>query len=184
MTVLETRRLALRRLDLHDAPFILALLNQERFIRFIGDKGVRDIADARDYLLQGPIDSYRRFGFGLYLAALRCGAPSAAGAGPGGEPIGICGLVKRDGLADVDVGFAFMPAHESQGYATESAAAVLEYGRRSLGLSRIVAIVAPDNRACIAVLTKIGLRFERMIELARDRAEVCLYGPAAKTESG
>lgn len=183
MTVLETRRLTLRRLDLHDARFILELLNQERFIRFIGDKGVRNIADACEYLLKGPIDSYRRFGFGLYLASLRCNDPAGAGAAPGGEPIGICGLVKRDGLADVDVGFAFMPAHESQGYATESAGAVLDYGRRILGLRRIVAIAAPDNHASIAVLTKIGLRFERMIELARDRGELCLYGPAAGIES-
>ena len=96
MIVLETERLVLREFRLDDAEFILQLLNEAAFLRFIGDKGVRTLADARDYLLKGPIESYRRFGFGLYLASLR----------EDGTPIGMCGLVKREGLADVDVGFA------------------------------------------------------------------------------
>jgi RimJ/RimL family protein N-acetyltransferase len=96
VTVLETPRLVLREFDLDDAEFVVQLLNEPSFLRFIGDKGVRTLADARDYLLKGPIESYRRFGVGLYLVSLR----------EDGTPIGMCGLVKREGLADVDVGFA------------------------------------------------------------------------------
>lgn len=95
--VIETERLMLRPLVPDDAGFILELLNEAAFIRFIGDKGVRTLSDAREYLLQGPIDSYARHGFGLYAACLRQGTP-----------LGICGLVKRDGLADADIGFAFL----------------------------------------------------------------------------
>jgi [ribosomal protein S5]-alanine N-acetyltransferase len=164
--ILITPRLELRELTLGDDAFILRLLNEEGFLRYIGDKGVRTLADAREYLGKGPIDSYRRNGFGLYLVSLR-----------NGEPIGMCGLVKRESLADVDVGFAFLSAHWSNGYAAESAAAVLAYGKEHLGLKRIVAITAPDNTGSIAVLTKVGLRFERMIRLADDTKDVRLFGP-------
>jgi RimJ/RimL family protein N-acetyltransferase len=169
MTVLETERLVLREFGLDDAAFILELLNESAFLRFIGDKGVRTLADARDYLLKGPMESYRRFGFGLYLASLR----------EDGAPIGMCGLVKRDGLDDVDVGFALRSRYWSRGYATEAAAGVLDHGRRTLHLGRIVAIANPDNLASIAVLEKIGLKFERMVRLSADAAELKLFGPAS-----
>ena len=110
MSLLESERLVLRELDLDDAEFILELLNEPAFVRFIGDKGVRTLADAREYLQKGPMDSYRRLGFGLYLASLRAD----------GTPIGMCGLVKREGLADVDVGFALRSRYWSQGYAAGS----------------------------------------------------------------
>jgi RimJ/RimL family protein N-acetyltransferase len=168
MTVLETERLVLREFQLDDAAFVLELLNDAAFLRFIGDKGVRTLADARDYLLKGPIESYRRFGFGLYLASLR----------EDGTPIGMCGLVKRDGLADVDVGFALRSRYWSRGYAVEAAAAVLDYAKRILNLGRVVAIANPDNHASIAVLERIGLKFERMIRLSADAAELKLFGPA------
>ena len=148
---------------------MLELLNEAGFLRFIGDKGVRTIEDARDYILKGPIDSYRNLGFGLYLTSLR---ESAA-------PIGICGLVKRESLPDVDVGFAFLARYWSKGYASEAAAAVLAYGRDALGLGRIIAITAPDNHGSIAVLEKIGLRLEGRIKLAEDGAELLLFGPPA-----
>ncbi len=165
--VIETERLMLRPLVPDDAGFILELLNEAAFIRFIGDKGVRTLSDAREYLLQGPIDSYARHGFGLYAACLRQGTP-----------LGICGLVKRDGLADADIGFAFLGRHRLQGFATESAAAVLAHARRQLRLQRVVAITAPDNHGSIAVLEKIGLKFERMIQLAEGSVELNLYGTA------
>ena len=56
-----------------------------------------------------------------------------------GTPTGICGLVKRDGLADADVGFAFLSRHCLKGYAVESASAVLAHARQELRLQRIVA---------------------------------------------
>jgi RimJ/RimL family protein N-acetyltransferase len=166
MTILETERLVLRRLTIDDAEFILELLNDASFLRYIGDKGVRNIDDAVRYLNTGPIASYERFGFGLYLVELKTS----------GEPIGMCGLLKRDTLPDVDVGFAFLPAFWFQGYAFESASALMTYGREALGLRRIVAITSPDNKASISLLEKIGLRFERMIKLSEDQSEVRLFG--------
>jgi ribosomal-protein-alanine N-acetyltransferase len=162
--VLETERLGLRQLGLSDDGFILELLNEAAFLRFIGDKGVRTLDAAREYMLKGPIDSYRRHGFGLYAVCLR-----------DGTPIGICGLVKRDGLADVDLGFAFLSRHCSKGYAVESAAAVLAHARQALRLQRIVAITTPENLGSIAVLEKVGLRFERMIRLAEHSPELKLF---------
>ena len=164
MSVIQTSRLQLRELNCADAEFILELLNEAGFIRHIGDKGVRTLDDARDYILQGPMDSYARNGFGLYAACCH-----------DGTPVGICGLVKRDGLTDPDVGFAFLERHCSKGYAVESATAVLAHGRRVLKLQRIVAITAPENSNSIAVLEKIGLKFERTIRLAEHSPELKLY---------
>src|SRR5271170_1369046 len=152
MGVIRTERLELRELELSDAQFVLELLNEAAFLRFIGDKGVRDLDDACAYIINGPMDSYAQHGFGLYATCLGDGTPA-----------GICGLVKRESLEDPDVGFAFLSRHCSRGYATESAAAVLAHARRVLGLQRVVAISSPDNSGSINVVTKIGLKFERMI---------------------
>jgi ribosomal-protein-alanine N-acetyltransferase len=173
MSTILTPRLSLRELDCADAEFILELLNEAGFIRFIGDKGVRSPAEAREYILQGPMDSYARNGFGLYAACLR--SPASNGA-PAGTAIGICGLVKREGLSDPDVGFAFLSRFWSNGYAVESAAAVLDHARRVLRLERIVAITSPDNAQSIAVLEKIGLKFERGIRLVDHAPELKLFG--------
>jgi RimJ/RimL family protein N-acetyltransferase len=166
MTVLETERLVLRRLSEDDAEFIVALLNQPSFLRYIGDKGVRNTGDAIRYIQSGPVASYERFGFGLYLVELK----------DTGVAIGICGLLKRDSLPDVDVGFAFLPDYWSQGFAFEAASAVMNYGREVLGLRRIVAITTFDNDPSIKLLEKIGLKFECMIKLSEDQPEVRLFG--------
>ena len=139
MNIIESERLSLRRLTINDAEFILGLLNQPSFLQFIGDKGVRTLDEARNYILQGPVSSYERYGFGLYLTSLKAD----------GVPLGMCGLLQRETLNDVDVGFAFLPQFWGQGYALESVTAVLEYGQSVLGLARIVAITSPDNYASI-----------------------------------
>jgi ribosomal-protein-alanine N-acetyltransferase len=164
MSIIQTSRVNLRELQFEDAQFILELLNEPGFIRYIGDKGVRNLSDARDYMQQGPMDSYARNGFGLYAVCLQ-----------EGTPIGICGLVKREGLDDPDVGFAFLSRHGSKGYAAESAAAVLAHARQQLNLARILAITSPDNLKSIAVLEKIGLKFERMICLTDHSPELKLF---------
>ena len=167
MSIIPTQRLVLRHLELSDAEFILELLNEANFLRFVGDKGVRTLADARAYLLKGPMDSYALHGFGLYAACLHDGTPA-----------GICGLVKRDGLTEADLGFAFLPRHCSKGYAVEAASAVLAHAARVLRLPRIVAVTSRDNMRSIAVLEKIGLKFQRMVRLAEHEADLQLFAPA------
>ena len=169
MNVLQTERLSLRKMSPDDAEFIVELLNDSAFLRFIGDKGVRTIEDARQYILTGPMDSYERHGFGLWLVELKGSR----------TPIGICGLLKRDTLPDVDIGFAFLPQYRSRGYAFESAAAVMNYGRGVLGLRRVVAITNEDNAGSIRVLEKIGMSFDRMIRLSDDGPEIRLLASDA-----
>jgi ribosomal-protein-alanine N-acetyltransferase len=156
VTVLETPRLKLRKLTLDDAPFILRLVNEPSWLEFIGDKGVRDLDGAREYLREGPIGMYERHGFGLYMTEVK----------ESGAQIGMCGLIKRDTLPDVDIGFALFPEFWGRGYAHEAAAAVLEHGRRTFDLKRIVAITSLDNESSIKVLEKIGMQFERTLEFA------------------
>ncbi|QWH18579.1 N-acetyltransferase [Bacillus mycoides] len=153
MIVLETERLTLRWLDVKDAPFILELVNDPAWIQFIGDKEVRNLEDAKNYILNGPVDMYNKVGFGLYLVERKEDL----------TPLGMCGLIKRDSLEDVDIGFAFLEKFRSKGYGYESAAAVIEYGVQKLGLKRIVAITSIDNAASGTLLEKVGLRFEKTI---------------------
>jgi RimJ/RimL family protein N-acetyltransferase len=161
VTVIETPRLALRRFTLEDAEFILRLLNEPSFLLFIGDKGVRTLDDARDYLRKGPIASYEQFGFGLYLTTLK----------RDGTAVGMCGLLKRESLPDVDIGFAFLPEFWSQGYGLESAAAVLSHGRKTFGLDRIVGVAKPENQASIRLLEKLGMKYAGAAKIAPDGPE-------------
>jgi len=145
---------------------MLALLNDPDFLRNIGDRGARTVEDTRTYIVNGPMAMYDMYGHGLYLVVERSS----------GEPAGICGLLKRDSLEDVDVGFAFLPAFRGKGYATESYAGAMNYARDVLGLSRVVAIARPDNAASIRVLEKIGMRAERLVRLPHSEHELMLYG--------
>lgn len=164
--LLETERLIFRELTDDDAAFIFELVNEPSFVHNIGDKGVRNLADARNYILDGPVASYEECGYGLWLVELK----------ETGESIGICGLVKRDSLPDPDIGFAFLPQFWSQGYAFESAAAVKNYSGDTLGINRLLAVTNPDNVGSIHLLEKIGFRYEGMIRLADDAPEIKLYG--------
>ncbi len=159
----------LRRLAAGDAAFILELLNEPAFLENIGDRGARTLADARRYIAKGPVASYRKFGFGLYLVELK----------DSGAPIGICGLLKRESLDDVDIGFAFLRKYWSQGYARESAAAVMHYGWTTLRLQRIVAITKPNNHASITLLEILGLRFEKTVALPDHGGENKLFAARA-----
>ncbi|WP_341519291.1 GNAT family N-acetyltransferase [Bacillus paramobilis] len=153
MIVLETERLVLRWFDIKDAPFILELVNDPAWIQFIGDKRIKNLEDAKKYILNGPVDMYNKMGFGLYLVERKEDL----------TPLGMCGLIKRDTLEDVDIGFAFLEKFRSKGYGFESASAVIGYGVQKLGLKRIVAITTIDNINSGKLLEKVGLQFEEII---------------------
>jgi len=153
MKVFETDRLVLRWLEPCDAAFILRLVNEPSWLQYIGDKGVKSLGDARKYIRTGPVDMYQRLGFGLWLVELKMNR----------KPIGICGLIKRDTLDDVDIGFALLPEFWKKGYAFEAAAATLNYAIDVLNLKRIVAITSQDNEASGDLLEKLGFQFEQLI---------------------
>ena len=163
--VLETDRLVLRPVTFDDAPFLLELLNDPDWLRFIGDKGVRSLEGARRYIETGPLESYAKNGFGLLLVELRAGR----------APVGLCGLVRRDTLPGPDLGYAFLPAFRRSGYAREAAAAVLRFARETARLERLLAITNPDNERSIRVLEALGFGFERRLRLGDGPDEVRVY---------
>jgi len=165
MTVPKTERLLLRQFTLDDAQFVLTLLNEPSFLRYIGDKQVRNLEAARAYILTGPVASYERNGFGLYLVELQ----------ETHTPVGMCGLLKRDELPAADIGFAFLPAYWNKGYAFEAAAAVLQDAHERLRLQRILAITSLDNEASIKLLQRLGFSFEQVIRLSADGEQVKLF---------
>jgi [ribosomal protein S5]-alanine N-acetyltransferase len=165
MQNIETERLLLRPLGVQDADFIIELLNDPSFIKNIGDRKVHSVEDAHDYILKGPVTSYEKNGFGLCLVTLK----------ETGESIGMCGLIKRDTLENVDLGYAYLPRYWSNGYAMEAARATLNFGWEIIGLKRIVAITDPANTPSNRVLEKLGFVFEKMVKLAEDDIDLNLY---------
>jgi ribosomal-protein-alanine N-acetyltransferase len=163
--IAETARLRLRQLTPDDGPFIFELLNDADFLANIGDRGVRTADDAVAYISNGPLASYARYGFGLYLVELKDAAAA----------IGLCGLLHRPTHPDVEIGFALLPRFRRQGYTLEAARAVMRLGTGSLGLTRIVAIAAPGNVASIRILESLGLVFERPVQFAEDGRESQLF---------
>ena len=166
MKILETNRLTLRLQSTDDAEFILKLVNNPSWLQYIGDFNIKNVEDAIAYILNGPTAMYNQFGFCLYLVERK----------EDKTPIGICGLIKRDSLEDIDIGFAFLPEYWGKGYAYEAASAVIAYGRDTLGLKRIVAITTQDNSASSKVLEKVNLSFEKFVQLPNDSDQLKLYG--------
>jgi [ribosomal protein S5]-alanine N-acetyltransferase len=164
MIILETERLILRTFNVDDAAFYFDLWKQASWIQYIGDKKFRNVDDARESLINGPMKMYADKGFSLYLVALK-----------DHTPIGMCGLIKRDTLDDVDLGYGLLAAYEGKGYTIEAAKAVMAYAKKELGLKRVVAITTTDNKKSISLLGKIGLRYEKMVKAPSDDTQLMLF---------
>ena len=162
----NTERLRFRRLTLDDTNLMLAVWNDPAFIRYVGDRGIRTLEEARQAMLDGPLMLYEKYGHGPYRIALKNDDTA----------IGICGIFRRDGLDEPDIGFSTLPKHCGRGYAYEAACAVIDYARADLGLPLLTAIVSPDNAASVGLIRKLGLRFERMYEWPDSDEEVAIYG--------
>ncbi len=165
MLILQSARLSLRTIEEADAPFYLNLLNTREFIDNIGDRGVRTLAAARETIASGPVAMQAALGHSIYLVELKDSAVA----------IGMCGLIKRDTLSEVDLGYAFLPAYFGHGYGVEAAAAVLEHARSALHMRRLVAITSPGNTASNALLQKIGMRFDKLVYLTPEDSGTRLY---------
>lgn len=164
MIVLRTPRLALRHVDDGDAAFLLELMNEPGWLQFIGDRDVRTLEDARAYLQRALVEPRERLGYGLHAVM-----PLS-----GGEPVGLCGLVKRDALPHPDLGFAFLQRWSGRGFAREAAAAVMDDALTRLGLPRVLAVTVPENVRSLRLLDAIGFRNEGVVRLAPDQRELLL----------
>lgn len=163
--IADTTRLIIRELTVDDAEFILGLVNEPSFLENIGDKGVRNLEDARRFILEGSWASHRDRGYGQFLVELK----------ESGNPIGVCGVLYREALDVSDIGCAFLPKYWRCGYAFEAAIAVMEYGRLELGIEKIVGLTSEKNVASIRALEKLGMSFERMVKMSDDDPGTALY---------
>lgn len=151
--IAETERLIIRDMTTDDAAFVLALINAPKFHKFIGDRGVRTVPEAEQYIEERFLANQRKHGFGMFAVCLL-----------DGTPIGNCGFVSRDTLPGPDIGFAFLPEHEGKGYGLESATAMMQYGRETLGFTDVYAITSLDNTASIRLLEKLGMQLEKVVD--------------------
>ena len=169
---IETERVRIRALTIIDAGFMMQLMNTATWIKNIGNRNINNKTAASNYIANNIINSYHVNGFGLFLVAQK----------KDNLPIGICGIVKREGLALPDLGFAFLPQYEGKGFATEAGKAVVKYASESLQIAELAGITKPDNLASIRVLEKVGMEFKQMILLPQDANEFSLYAMALHKE--
>jgi len=165
MNLLETDRLLINKITIDDAEFILELMNDKDWIKNIGDKGVRTIEDAQAYIQNRFLKTYTESNCGFYSLNLK----------KNHQFIGIAGLVDREGLDHIDIGYGMLPQFRGNGYAFEATKAIYDYGYQDLKLEKIVAIVNPDNLSSIKLLSKLGLEFEKMIRLPDEEIDILLY---------
>jgi RimJ/RimL family protein N-acetyltransferase len=163
--ILETERLRLRKFNIKDGEFVFTLLNSPGWIKFIGDRNIKSLAEAEYYITNSLISSYDRFGFGPYLVEIK----------DSGVCIGMCSLIKRDELEDVDIGFAFLDDYSGKGYAFEASSATLNYALHDLRIKKIVAITEPGNDRSIHLLKKLGLYEEKKVKFASEEEELLLF---------
>ncbi|MBK8283691.1 MAG: GNAT family N-acetyltransferase [Ahniella sp.] len=161
----ETGRLRFVEFSPEYAPDLFRLMTDPDWLRNIGDRGVRSIDDARTQIEQKYRPQMREQGFGFFVLVDKASDSMA----------GMCGLIRRDGLDGIDLGYALLPEFRGRGLAVEAASAVLAWGQKQLGLSRVLAIVNPDNAASIAVLERVGMRFERLIRLPGEQKDLALH---------
>jgi len=165
LIILKTKRLFLRRLVRDDAEFILHQLNEPSWLKFIGDKNVYSLNDAKKYIELAPMTMYERYGFGLFLV---CAKETSI-------PLGLCGLMKRDNLDDADLGYAFLPEFWKQGFALEAVESMIDYAKNTHKLSRILALSKSSNTASIKLLNKVGFLFDRDLKLKEDEDKLQIY---------
>jgi RimJ/RimL family protein N-acetyltransferase len=162
---LHTDRLILRHFSLDDAAIVLKLLNEPSFKKFVGDKGIKTLDDARSYLEKGPLESYVSNGYGVYLTLDALAE----------FPVGMCGLFKRDNLEQPDIGFAFFAHSCGKGYARESARAVIEHARETLALTMVCAVVDADNIRSTSLLEKLGFQYKRPYRMPNGDVDLNYY---------
>lgn len=148
-----------------DADLMLAVWNDPAFIQHVGDRGIRTVDQANETLSEGAFKLYEDYGYGPYRVALTSDDTE----------IGTCGLFRREGFEDPDIGYSILPAYCGRGYAFEAASAVLGYARSDLRLPRITAFISPGNAASIGLAEKLGLRFERSVRLSGEDSDLSLY---------
>lgn len=169
---IETERVRIRALTIIDAGFMMQLMNTATWIKNIGNRNINNKTAASNYIANNIINSYHVNGFGLFLVAQK----------KDNQSIGICGIIKREGLVLPDLGFAFLPEYEGKGFATEASKAVVKYASESLQIAELAGITKPDNLASIRVLEKVGMEFKQMIQLPQDANEFSLYTMALHKE--
>ena len=155
----------MRWLTLNDAELMLAVWNDPAFIKYVGDRGVYTLDQAHDALESGAFQLYENYGYGPFRLTLR----------ENGQVVGVCGLFRREGYDDPDIGWSVLPEFSGKGFAYEAASAVLAYAWQEVGLSRVTAFIDVKNTPSIGLARKLGLRFERMARLVGDDEDVCLY---------
>ena len=170
--IAETNRLIISKITLDDAAFFLELVNTPNFIKYIGDRNLKTVEDAKTYLKNGTLKSYEDFGFGFYKLLLK---------EENNKAIGTCGLVKREQLDNVDIGFAMLPEYEGKGFGYESCIAVLKLAKEQFKLNKILAITLPTNNNSIKLLEKIGLSYEKRVKPFEDDKELLLFAKNLNT---
>lgn len=161
----ETERLWIRPTTIHDSEFILELMNTPKWIEFIGDRNLHTVKDAEQYIKNKMLPQLERLGFSNYTLIRKLDEVK----------VGCCGLYDREGVEGVDIGFAFLPAFENQGYGFESANRLIQAAKNDFALKAVSAITAKNNFASQKLIEKLNLKLVGTTILPNEMEEILLY---------
>ncbi len=166
MIIAETKRLLLSKITVHDAPFILDLMNSPGWLKYIGDRNVKSVAQARNYIKNNQLKCYDDFGFGYYKMLLKS---------ENLKSIGTTGLLKRDTLNDVDIGFSLLPNYHGNGYGFEASNTIMKLAKTKFNITEICAITLPHNKPSIDLLEKLGMKKEGTVSPFENDKKLLLF---------
>lgn len=161
----ETARLLIRPTSETDAAFIFQLVNTPKWIKYIGDRNIKSVKNARDYIKQKMTPQLERLGYSNYTLIRKTD----------NQKIGTCGLYDREGIEGIDIGFAFLPEYEKKGYAFEASAKIKEVAYNQFGIEVLRAITTKGNISSQKLLEKLGFKFTKLITIPNDKEELLLY---------
>ena len=163
--IAETKRLLISKVDINDAAFFLELMNTPQWLKYIGDRNIGSLEDAKNYIKKSHLVSYKTLGYGFYKLILK----------DNNKTIGTCGLVKRDNLDFPDIGFAMLPKYQGQGFGLEASSEILQLAKERFNINTVYAITLPTNKNSIKLIEKLGLDFEKKVKPFDDDEELLLF---------
>ncbi|GGI56036.1 GNAT family N-acetyltransferase [Winogradskyella haliclonae] len=166
MKIAETERLILSKITVEDAPFILELMNTPGWLKFIGDRNVRTVADTEDYIKNNQLKCYEKHDFGYYKMCLKSDNL---------KPIGTAGLLKRDTLEHVDIGFSILPKFHGKGYGFETSSELLNLAKHTFHIKTVCAITLPTNKVSIGLIEKLGFKYKKTVNPFEEDKNLLLF---------
>ena len=135
----------------NDSDLVLSVLNSAGFIKYVGDRQVKTLEAASDYIRDRMLPQYRKYGYGNYCITRKSDQAK----------MGMVGFFIRSGNDHGDVGFSILPQYEGYGYVYEAATGLIDILSKVFNITTFHAIVMPENDRSVNLIKRLGMSYLR-----------------------